>query len=70
MGRKKSLMKGKKTVYECRNLVYERGRCSCTYGKRLGSSPDGSIGAEAILMGVIPDVCKSCGLFNSCLEAG
>lgn len=65
MKEKKRNQVAERLTYECRSLVFENGRCSCAHGKRLSMAPDGSIGAELILRGMTPFICKKCRLFSS-----
>ena len=50
--------------YECTNLQFANGRCTCAHGKKLSMAIDGSISAKSILRGTIPAACKVCELFS------
>jgi len=50
--------------YECTNLQFANGRCTCAHGKKLSMAKDGSISAKSILRGTIPAACKVCELFS------
>jgi hypothetical protein len=63
--RAKYKAEGKRLAYDCLNLKTDGNRCSCSKGKRLSLSKEGTVDIRLILAGITPAICLECPDFVS-----
>lgn len=52
-------------TFDCLNLRCRGDRASCSLGKRLGQSKDGSLALIRVLRGITSGVCRNCEDFTT-----
>ena len=54
-----------KLTFDCLNSIVRGDRVSCSKGKLLGRSRDGSLALITVLRGITSGTCKGCGDYSS-----